>query len=676
MLAENASGSQKHVISHNSEYATAYMFRKDHKDFDDVFKGPPVRPLCDVSDSYGHRITYFLSNILKELYEDEPSVCNSTEDMLAAIHEVNNNGILECTDVIGSLDVKSLYPSLDVDFMIRVVCETFYISDITFKQVDYDEVGLYLSLTRDSAYLKKELLADFCPTRRTKYGRPPEITGSGIKVSKDQRFAAWLPSKQKPTIEKKRKMLTESLKVLLLLVMKNHVYCFDGKLRKQKCGGAIGVDLTGTLAQIFMSWWDKQFFKKLIDLGIKSKLYTRYIDDIDMCTSATLPGTRFLNGALSVDKALIPEEDIIPSDSRTFSIVKQVGDSIHPSIVLQSDVPSNYEDNKVPILDLKVWIGDIKTENGIERKILHEHYLKKVSSKLVMDATSALNMKTKRTILTQQCLKVILNCSPYLEWNIVAIHLTLFMLRLQASGYEKGMRFQILKSATDAYQKIKMMTSSGERPFYRSKEWKKTERRNEKERKRKSWYKKGGYEAIIFINATPSSELQKRLQSTINKNGAKIKVVERSGLKVISLLQKNNPFDKKDCRDMKCFICNTSKDGGCRKTGVVYQINCEDPCPFKYTGQSGSNAYTRGLKHIEDYEKKRETSPLWKHCVLAHNSEKKIFIMKVIDSVRHDPTKRQILEAIRIHNTDPAISMNDRSEWNITTLPRTGIITS
>ena len=45
-------------------------------------------------------------------------------------------------------------------------------------------------------------------------------------------------------------MLKEALKIVLLLLMKNHIYNFNGVLRKQENGGAIGVDLTGILAQM------------------------------------------------------------------------------------------------------------------------------------------------------------------------------------------------------------------------------------------------------------------------------------------------------------------------------------------------------------------------------------------------------------------------------------------
>ena len=36
-------------------------------------------------------------------------------------------------------------------------------------------------------------------------------------------------------------------------------------------------------------------------------------------------------------------------------LFQQIGNSIHPSIQIEVDFPSNHEDGKMPVLDLKVW---------------------------------------------------------------------------------------------------------------------------------------------------------------------------------------------------------------------------------------------------------------------------------------------------------------------------------
>ena len=60
---------------------------------------------------------------------------------------------------------------------------------------------------------------------------------------------------------------------------------------------------------------------------------------------------------------------------------------------------------------------------------------------------------------------------------------------------------------------------------------------------------------------------------------------------------------------------------------------------------------------------------MWKHCQKKHNSEEQDFNMKVIDYVRGDPTKRQILEAVRINGVPEGKRINDKKEWVVGRIP-------
>ena len=71
----------------------------------------------------------------------------------------------------------------------------------------------------------------------------------------------------------------------------------------------------------------------------------------------------------------------------------------------------------------------------------------------------------------------------------------------------------------------------------------------------------------------------------------------------------------------------------------------------------------------------RETSAMWKHCVEEHNSVPQKFEMVIVDRVRNDPMKRQILEAIRIQEVPQERQMNSRAEWNMNRIPRITIET-
>ena len=131
---------------------------------------------------------------------------------------------------IGSTDVVALYPSLDIEFTIDKVCKIFFESIISVRVTDDLELGLYLALTTSPEVLTTMGTADVC--RKTSRGRPPTITASGSEEQKEKRFKPWnLPVKQ-PDGHLRRIMLREALRVVLTVIMKNHVFTFNNEIRK------------------------------------------------------------------------------------------------------------------------------------------------------------------------------------------------------------------------------------------------------------------------------------------------------------------------------------------------------------------------------------------------------------------------------------------------------------
>ncbi len=137
------------------------------------------------------------------------------------------------------------------------------------------------------------------------------------------------------------------------------------------------------------------------------------------------------------------------------------------------------------------------------------------------------------------------------------------------------------------------------------------------------------------------------------------------------MLQRNDPFKKERCpHPDRCLVCSGTKPGGCRDNGITYKINCEEDCDYEYTGQTNSNGFTRGGRHIQEYRQQHPKSALWKHCANVHNGDQRRFSMTVVDRSRNDPTKRQILEAVRMQRIPETRQMNSKSEWNTTKIPR------
>ena len=100
--------------------------------------------------------------------------------------------------VVGSADVKALYPSLAMDLTIEKVCDVFFESDIQIEGVDYAEVGLYLAINIEPEVLQRSNIADVCPTRNSKRGRKPTMTASDAEERKENVSNRGIHLKSKP----------------------------------------------------------------------------------------------------------------------------------------------------------------------------------------------------------------------------------------------------------------------------------------------------------------------------------------------------------------------------------------------------------------------------------------------------------------------------------------------
>ena len=353
-------------------------------------------------------------------------------------------------------------------------------------------------------------------------------------------------------------------------------------------------------------------------------------------------------------------------------VMQQVASYIHPSIRSTIDCPSRHADGKMPSLDVKLWLEEIEHQ----KKIVYEHYEKEMSTKAVIHAKSALPMQMKRTVLTQEVLRILLHCSKHVRWETICSHINKFMKKMQFSGYSQPFRCTVVDSALNALKLIKEKEALGIRPINRPKEWRRVEREKEKVEKRKSWYKSGGFDSVLFVPATPQSRLKKLYQQEIMKSGFRMKVVEKVRTSLKSRLQVSNPFKPRRCEREDCFICTSEGTGNCNREGITYKIECLGDCEERdiYKGESADNGYTRGKSHINDLQRRdTKNSPLWRHCRDIHNSRQQEFKMSVTGTFKDDAMLRQITEAVQIENLDPERLMNSRTEWNMTRVPRATI---
>ena len=166
------------------------------------------------------------------------------------------------------------------------------------------------------------------------------------------------------------------------------------------------------------------------------------------------------------------------SDKKTIRELREMGNTIDRDIIMKEDVPSMNGDNKLPVLDTKMWVemvdeggelenvrhhgGDHTLKRGKYQQIRYQLYEKPMVSRLVTMEKSSLPIKTKITVLAQEIVRWKRNTHREEEKEESDSRMTKFMVKLRASGYSRGQRWEILKSGTRKFKEWLRKRKRGE----------------------------------------------------------------------------------------------------------------------------------------------------------------------------------------------------------------------
>ena len=78
----------------------------------------------------------------------------------------------------------------------------------------------------------------------------------------------------------------------------------------------------------------------------------------------------------------------------------------------------------------------------------------------------------------------------------------------------------------------------------------------------------------MFIDATPNGELAAECKKALKSSELKIRVVERSGQSLRSILSKSDPFQNDSCGKDTCKVCKENPKINCKTRDVVYRMKC------------------------------------------------------------------------------------------------------
>ena len=187
---------------------------------------------------------------------------------------------------------------------------------------------------------------------------------------------------------------------------------------------------------------------------------------------------------------------------------------------------------------------------------------------------------------------------------------------------------------------------------------------------------------VLFVPQTPHGELAQMLKSVETELfkicGTKVKIVERAGIGLKTVLVNANPWAKQDCGRSKCLTCADEKTTGmCKKRSITYETKCKS-CQAQgkdkiYIGESARSSYERGTEHTNDYLSEVANSHMYNHYIEDHSEgSRPAFSMKVL-KCHKTPLYRQVHEAILIAKNEP-ITLNAKNEYNRCLLPRLSVM--
>ena len=221
------------------------------------------------------------------------------------------------------------------------------------------------------------------------------------------------------------------------------------------------------------------------------------------------------------------------------------------------------------------------------------------------------------------------------------------------------------------------------------------ERKKRKKEPREEEERQARTVSVMFVPYTRGGELAKRLREVeeqqARQTGIKIKIVERTGRRIVDILHKADPWQGQDCGREGCLLCQTKQKTGkllqqdCTKRSVIYEtwcMSCEkkeleriegleeeekekermrrEIRLYKYLGETSRSFYERALEHQRDLLEMKTDSHMLKHYFEKHleeEIEEMEFGGRLVKQCR-SAFNRQIGESVEIQNNTRHFLLN------------------
>ena len=361
------------------------------------------------------------------------------------------------------------------------------------------------------------------------------------------------------------------------------------------------------VARLVMQQWRDEFSILLKEANIKEKISKIYVDDNRCIVERFMRGMRFDESQMKfVYKDEWKEEDERrDDDERIAEEILKAMNAINEDLEFTIEKESDFENKRLPTLGFELW--------STKERLRHSYYEKGMRSQVLTEKRSSQSENQKFAILTNELHRRLQMMDDWIETEEQIEKIDHFTQQLINSGYQWGQIREVVVSSLKGFLKKEMRRreKEEERRYRRGDEtlesrlkkklienvqwykednskqkdeldgetvkhevdnqkWKPWRRRKKQTKQRQKEMsderkKEEGVEreieyvrGVFFIPHTENSELAKRIREKLRAfeevSRIRVKLVERTGEKLVDIIHKSNPWEAIHCQRDDCIF--------------------------------------------------------------------------------------------------------------------------
>ena len=204
-------------------------------------------------------------------------------------------------------------------------------------------------------------ISKFLPWRRKVKGVTPGMKNRWVNSKKDEeKESQWCYPKAKPNETQKRQIVSRCTEIGTRFLFQNFMYRFGGETFIQMRGGPIGARVTMCAARLVMQSWSRQYSSILLRSRLRIPYHTGYVDDGRQGSTTLRLGAVFKKEeqrfVICEQQKQIDEEMQEPTNKRMSRLCKEAMNSINEDLTFTTEVPADFENNRLPTLDFELWL--------------------------------------------------------------------------------------------------------------------------------------------------------------------------------------------------------------------------------------------------------------------------------------------------------------------------------